>query len=198
MKIPSVRNPKRWRTHPGNKYLQHRTASTVLSCRKTVGEKPDCLYIHFVHWKLNKFSHFPLQEHHLQRAISAQQVFREKKESMVIPVPEAESNVNYYNRLYKGEFKQPKQFIHIQREFRAFGDSVLPLLGSPDCLEGSEIHLEVEIPVFSQVLEGSGSCWWRWELFCCWVCCSGSAEPHPGLQIFLIQPHLLWFFLPCL
>uniref|UniRef100_A0A8B9M0H1 Enhancer of polycomb homolog n=1 Tax=Accipiter nisus TaxID=211598 RepID=A0A8B9M0H1_9AVES len=54
------------------------------------------------------------QEHHLQRAISAQQVFREKKESMVIPVPEAESNVNYYNRLYKGEFKQPKQFIHIQ------------------------------------------------------------------------------------
>ncbi|KAJ7421141.1 Enhancer of polycomb 2 [Pitangus sulphuratus] len=57
---------------------------------------------------------FPLWEHHLQRAISAQQVFREKKESMVIPVPEAESNVNYYNRLYKGEFKQPKQFIHIQ------------------------------------------------------------------------------------
>ncbi|OWJ99987.1 EPC2 [Cervus elaphus hippelaphus] len=55
------------------------------------------------------------KEHHLQRAISAQQVFREKKESMVIPVPEAESNVNYYNRLYKGEFKQPKQFIHIQR-----------------------------------------------------------------------------------
>ncbi|OXB82301.1 UNVERIFIED_CONTAM: hypothetical protein H355_004618 [Colinus virginianus] len=54
------------------------------------------------------------KEHHLQRAISAQQVFREKKESMVIPVPEAESNVNYYNRLYKGEFKQPKQFIHIQ------------------------------------------------------------------------------------
>nr|XP_033801254.1 enhancer of polycomb homolog 2 isoform X2 [Geotrypetes seraphini] len=55
-----------------------------------------------------------LEEHHLQRAISAQQVFREKKESMVIPVPEAESNVIYYNRLYKGEFKQPKQFIHIQ------------------------------------------------------------------------------------
>lgn len=44
-------------------------------------------------------------------------MFREKKESMVIPVPEAESNVNYYNRLYKGEFKQPKQFIHIQRKF---------------------------------------------------------------------------------
>lgn len=53
----------------------------------------------------------------MQRAISAQQVFREKKENMVIPVPEAESNVNYYSRLYKGEFKQPKQFIHIQRKF---------------------------------------------------------------------------------
>ncbi|MBN3306566.1 EPC2 protein, partial [Amia calva] len=53
-------------------------------------------------------------EHHLQRAISAQQVFREKKESMVIPVPEAESNITYYDRLYKGEFKIPKQLIHIQ------------------------------------------------------------------------------------
>uniref|UniRef100_A0A672SKU8 Enhancer of polycomb homolog n=1 Tax=Sinocyclocheilus grahami TaxID=75366 RepID=A0A672SKU8_SINGR len=53
-------------------------------------------------------------EHHLQRAISAQQVFREKKESMVIPVPEAESNITYYDRLYKGEFRIPKQLIHIQ------------------------------------------------------------------------------------
>uniref|UniRef100_A0A8B9KAN3 Enhancer of polycomb homolog 2 (Drosophila) n=1 Tax=Astyanax mexicanus TaxID=7994 RepID=A0A8B9KAN3_ASTMX len=53
-------------------------------------------------------------EHHLQRAICAQQVFREKKECMVIPVPEAEGNINYYDRLYKGEFRQPKQLIHIQ------------------------------------------------------------------------------------
>ncbi|KAL4618017.1 hypothetical protein GN956_G20880 [Arapaima gigas] len=53
-------------------------------------------------------------EHHLQRAMSAQQVFREKKETMVIPVPEAESNITYYDRLYKGEFKVPKQLIHIQ------------------------------------------------------------------------------------
>ncbi|KAI1884910.1 hypothetical protein AGOR_G00214760 [Albula goreensis] len=53
-------------------------------------------------------------EHHLQRAISAQQVFREKKESMVIPVPEAESNITYYDRLYKGESRIPKQLIHIQ------------------------------------------------------------------------------------
>ncbi|XP_067110174.1 enhancer of polycomb homolog 2 [Osmerus mordax] len=53
-------------------------------------------------------------EHHLQRAISAQQVFREKKENMVIPVPEAESNITYYDRLYKGDLKIPKQLFHIQ------------------------------------------------------------------------------------
>lgn len=58
------------------------------------------------------------QEHHLQRAISAQQVYREKKENMVIPVPEAESNITYYDRLYKGELKIPKQLMHIQREYQ--------------------------------------------------------------------------------
>lgn len=56
------------------------------------------------------------QEHHLQRAICAQQVFREKKDSMVIPVPEAQGSITYYDRLYKGDFRQPKQLIHIQRE----------------------------------------------------------------------------------
>ncbi|TNN51238.1 Enhancer of polycomb 2 [Liparis tanakae] len=53
-------------------------------------------------------------EHHLQRAISAHQVFREKKENMVIPVPEAESNATYYDRLYRGDATVPKQLIHIQ------------------------------------------------------------------------------------
>ncbi|XP_060785245.1 enhancer of polycomb homolog 2 [Neoarius graeffei] len=53
-------------------------------------------------------------EHHLQRAICAQQVFREKKDSMVIPVPEAQGSITYYDRLYKGDFLQPKQLIHIQ------------------------------------------------------------------------------------
>uniref|UniRef100_A0A4W4FCF1 Enhancer of polycomb homolog n=1 Tax=Electrophorus electricus TaxID=8005 RepID=A0A4W4FCF1_ELEEL len=33
---------------------------------------------------------------------------------MVIPVPEAESNIPYYESLYPGEFKMPKQLIHIQ------------------------------------------------------------------------------------
>ncbi|TRY95238.1 hypothetical protein DNTS_023079 [Danionella cerebrum] len=53
-------------------------------------------------------------EHHLQRAISAQQVFGEKRDNMVIPVPEAESNIAYYDSLYPGDFKMPKQLIHIQ------------------------------------------------------------------------------------
>ncbi|KAJ3611530.1 hypothetical protein NHX12_021545 [Muraenolepis orangiensis] len=53
-------------------------------------------------------------EHHLQRAISAQQVYGEKRDSMVIPVPEAESDIAYYESLYPGDFKMPKQLIHIQ------------------------------------------------------------------------------------
>ncbi|XP_036375343.1 enhancer of polycomb homolog 1-like isoform X1 [Megalops cyprinoides] len=53
-------------------------------------------------------------EHHLQRAISAQQVYGEKRDNMVIPVPEAESNIAYYESLYPGEFKMPKQLTHIQ------------------------------------------------------------------------------------
>ncbi|XP_070700931.1 enhancer of polycomb homolog 1-like [Pempheris klunzingeri] len=53
-------------------------------------------------------------EHHLQRAISAQQVYGEKRDNMVIPVPEAESNITYYESLYPGDYKMPKQLIHIQ------------------------------------------------------------------------------------
>uniref|UniRef100_A0A8C2AF37 Enhancer of polycomb homolog n=1 Tax=Cyprinus carpio TaxID=7962 RepID=A0A8C2AF37_CYPCA len=53
-------------------------------------------------------------EHHLQRAISAQQVYGEKRDNMVIPVPEAESNIAYYESLYPGDFRMPKQLIHIQ------------------------------------------------------------------------------------
>ncbi|XP_059201252.1 enhancer of polycomb homolog 1-like isoform X2 [Centropristis striata] len=33
---------------------------------------------------------------------------------MVIPVPEAESNITYYESLYPGDYKMPKQLIHIQ------------------------------------------------------------------------------------
>lgn len=58
-----------------------------------------------------------MQEHHLQRAISAQQVYGEKRDNMVIPVPEAESNITYYDSLYPGDYKMPKQLIHIQRKW---------------------------------------------------------------------------------
>ncbi|KAF7692634.1 hypothetical protein HF521_010244 [Silurus meridionalis] len=53
-------------------------------------------------------------EHHLQWAISAQQVYGEKRDNMVIPVPEAESNITYYESLYTGDFMMPKQLINIQ------------------------------------------------------------------------------------
>ncbi|XP_075994062.1 enhancer of polycomb homolog 1-like isoform X2 [Genypterus blacodes] len=53
-------------------------------------------------------------EHHLQRAISAQQVYGEKRDNMVIPVPEAESNITYYESLYPGDYNMPKQLIHLQ------------------------------------------------------------------------------------
>uniref|UniRef100_A0A8C0B0I9 Enhancer of polycomb homolog 1 n=1 Tax=Buteo japonicus TaxID=224669 RepID=A0A8C0B0I9_9AVES len=46
--------------------------------------------------------------------ITAQQVYGEKRDNMVIPVPEAESNIAYYESIYPGEFKMPKQLIHIQ------------------------------------------------------------------------------------
>eukprot|EP00063_Salmo_salar_P071436 XP_014046271.1 PREDICTED: enhancer of polycomb homolog 1-like isoform X2 [Salmo salar] len=54
-----------------------------------------------------------VMEHHLQRAMSAQSVYGEKH-NMVIPVPEADGNIAYYESLYPGEFKMPKQLIHIQ------------------------------------------------------------------------------------
>ncbi|XP_055723047.1 enhancer of polycomb homolog 1-like isoform X3 [Salvelinus fontinalis] len=45
--------------------------------------------------------------------MSAQSVYGEKH-NMVIPVPEADGNIAYYESLYPGEFKMPKQLIHIQ------------------------------------------------------------------------------------
>ncbi|CAL1580873.1 unnamed protein product [Knipowitschia caucasica] len=53
-------------------------------------------------------------EHHLQRAISAHQVYGEKRDNMVIPVPEAESDISYYDSIYPGDFRMPKQLIHLQ------------------------------------------------------------------------------------
>nr|CAB3242834.1 enhancer of polycomb homolog 1-like [Phallusia mammillata] len=54
-------------------------------------------------------------EHHLQRAISAQQVYGDKK-VMVIPVPEAEISLECYNNLYRKTFRLPKHYIHNQAQ----------------------------------------------------------------------------------
>lgn len=75
-----------------------------------------------------------LQEHHLQRAISAQQVYGEKRDNMVIPVPEAERNITHYESLYPGEFKMPKQLIHIQREYPLAGIILSAVCRLPACL----------------------------------------------------------------
>lgn len=52
-------------------------------------------------------------EHHLQRALSAQQVYG-TAEALVIPIPEVDTITDEYDRLYKGDFKPQKQYIHIQ------------------------------------------------------------------------------------
>ncbi|XP_038045377.1 enhancer of polycomb homolog 1-like [Patiria miniata] len=52
-------------------------------------------------------------EHHLQRAISAQQVYGSANQ-LVIPTPDFETSVNYYEDLYDASYKQPKQYVHVQ------------------------------------------------------------------------------------
>nr|XP_014428923.2 enhancer of polycomb homolog 1 isoform X2 [Pelodiscus sinensis] len=88
----------------GKRPLQETTAPGSFMHRLEPGRSPVLLV----------FTTDPDQEHHLQRAISAQQVYGEKRDNMVIPVPEAESNIAYYESIYPGEFKMPKQLIHIQ------------------------------------------------------------------------------------
>lgn len=53
-------------------------------------------------------------EHHLQRAISAQQVYGDTQQ-LVIPTPETEElKEKVVDTLYHDPFKQPKQYIHVQ------------------------------------------------------------------------------------
>ena len=57
---------------------------------------------------------FGAQEHHLQRAISAQQVYGDTQQ-LVIPTPETEElKEKVVDTLYHDPFKQPKQYIHVQ------------------------------------------------------------------------------------
>ncbi|XP_786911.3 enhancer of polycomb homolog 1 [Strongylocentrotus purpuratus] len=52
-------------------------------------------------------------EHHLQRAISAQQVYGSANH-LVIPTPEVLSNQELYENLYEASYKQNRQYIHVQ------------------------------------------------------------------------------------
>lgn len=53
-------------------------------------------------------------EHHLQRAISAQQAFGHTGE-LVIPTPEVQTApIHEYGELYEADYNLPRQFIHMQ------------------------------------------------------------------------------------
>lgn len=54
-----------------------------------------------------------LQEHHLQRALSAQQVYG-TAEALVIPVPEIDDVRKQYDQVYSLDYKLPRQYIHAQ------------------------------------------------------------------------------------
>jgi len=54
-------------------------------------------------------------EHHLQRAISAQQVYGDKH-AMVIPVPQAEISSETYNSYYKKTIRLPKNYVTNQAQ----------------------------------------------------------------------------------
>ena len=53
------------------------------------------------------------QEHHLQRAIIAQQCYGTAT-ALVIPTPEVACAMANYEHLYEKDFKLPKQLIHVQ------------------------------------------------------------------------------------
>lgn len=59
------------------------------------------------------------QEHHLQRALSAQQVYG-TAEALTIPIPDVDESSERYDGLYPRDFKQPKQFIHLQGNIDLF------------------------------------------------------------------------------
>lgn len=58
------------------------------------------------------------QEHHLQRALTAQQAYG-TAEALAIPVPEMDSVGDRFLKLYgqRSGFKVTKQYIHVQRKF---------------------------------------------------------------------------------
>jgi len=73
-----------------------------------------------------KIQCYCLKEHHLQRALSAQQVYG-TAEALVIPVPDINDVGERYQNLYQlpKEYKPPRQYVHVQREYSTIGNSVL-------------------------------------------------------------------------
>lgn len=59
------------------------------------------------------FSIILSQEHHLQRALSARQVYG-TSDALVIPIPEVQEMDARYKELYTADYKTSKQYIHIQ------------------------------------------------------------------------------------
>ncbi|KAL2085815.1 hypothetical protein ACEWY4_019135 [Coilia grayii] len=80
---------------------------------------------------------------------------------MVIPVPEAESNIPYYDSLYPGDFKMPKQLIHIQ-PFSLDAEQPDYDLDSEDeaCMQQLQKRMELGAMQFEEMIErlekGSG------------------------------------------
>ena len=62
-------------------------------------------------------------EHHLQRALSAQQVFGISSTEYAIPTPKVEIDNKKYDKIYNAECPKSKSYIRIQRNFLIFVDS---------------------------------------------------------------------------
>jgi enhancer of polycomb-like protein len=59
-------------------------------------------------------------EHHLQRALSAQQVFGISSTEYAIPTPKVEIDNKKYDKIYNAECPKSKSYIRIQRNFILF------------------------------------------------------------------------------
>eukprot|EP01135_Chromosphaera_perkinsii_P005649 Nk52_evm20s356 gene=Nk52_evmTU20s356 len=57
------------------------------------------------------------EEHHIQAAISAQQVYGAISQHTVIPTPDAQLCMAHFEKLYKKDYVQPKQYSRIQDRF---------------------------------------------------------------------------------
>ncbi|XP_067949506.1 enhancer of polycomb homolog 1-like isoform X2 [Watersipora subatra] len=99
-------------------------------------------------------------EHHLQRALSAQQVYG-TSQALVIPIPDIDDARRQYEQIYPTNYKPPKQYIHAQ----TYGvDQEIPDydIDSEDeaWLENQSKKMEITPKVFEEMIDrlekGSG------------------------------------------